>query len=219
MVEEMLKASSGAIKATELCNEPIAIKIVAPTEPHVKAYITVGEGTPLNHNLPSEEEDDINPPTSNPNQGGGTPQCLQAELGDLADRELWQLMEDLQQITLHELHAPPYDPQPTPWGQPSGDGNFNEDDWEVTFLRGGGWVPPRQPSPTPAPAPDGGWVPQEPPPWPIRPTLADLDMGCLINTLALGLCLGTPRINTFTGKAMLGKTEVSFKQWYHEVQC
>ena len=41
----------------------------------------------------------------------------------------------------------------------------------------------------------------------------------MINTLALGLCLGTPRIHTFSGKAMPGKTKVSFKQWNHEVQC
>ena len=26
-------------------------------------------------------------------------------------------------------------------------------------------------------------------------------------------------INTFNGEAMLGKMEVSFEQWYHEVQC
>ena len=45
--------------------------------------------------------------------------------------------------------------------------------------------------------------------------MVDPDMGHLINTLALG----TPRINTFSGEAMLGKTEVSFKQCYHEVQC
>ena len=51
------------------------------------------------------------------------------------------------------------------------------------------------------------------------PALADLDVGHLINTLALGLHLGTPRIDTFRGKAMPGKTEVSFEQWYHEVQC
>ena len=44
-------------------------------------------------------------------------------------------------------------------------------------------------------------------------------MGHLINTLASGLCLGTPRINTFSGEAMPGKTEVSFEQWYHKVQC
>ena len=37
--------------------------------------------------------------------------------------------------------------------------------------------------------------------------------------LAARLRLGTPRINTFSSDATLGKTEVSFKQWYHEVQC
>ena len=44
-------------------------------------------------------------------------------------------------------------------------------------------------------------------------------MGHLINTLASGLHLGTLRINTFSSEAMLGKTEVSYKQWYHKVQC
>ena len=37
--------------------------------------------------------------------------------------------------------------------------------------------------------------------------------------LALGLNLGTPRINTFSGEAMPGKAEVSFEQWNHEIQC
>ena len=45
------------------------------------------------------------------------------------------------------------------------------------------------------------------------------EVGCLINTLASGLCLGAPQINTFSGEAMPGKADVSFKQWYHEVQC
>ena len=44
-------ASHGAIKATELCEEQIAIKIVAPTEPHIRASLTVGEVTPLKHNI------------------------------------------------------------------------------------------------------------------------------------------------------------------------
>ena len=35
----------------------------------------------------------------------------------------------------------------------------------------------------------------------------------------MGLQLSTPQINTFSGDAMPGKMEVSFKQWYHEVQC
>ena len=51
MAEEMQWASHGAIKAMELCNEPIAIKIVAPTEPHIRAYITIGGGYPLNCDL------------------------------------------------------------------------------------------------------------------------------------------------------------------------
>ena len=34
-----------------------------------------------------------------------------------------------------------------------------------------------------------------------------------------GLHLGTPRINTISGEATPGKTEVSFEQWYHKVQC
>ena len=39
-------ASCGAIKATELHDEPITIKIVAPTEPQVKAYIQIGGELP-----------------------------------------------------------------------------------------------------------------------------------------------------------------------------
>ena len=35
----------------------------------------------------------------------------------------------------------------------------------------------------------------------------------------MGLQLGTPCINTFSSDATPGKTEVSFEQWYHEVQC
>ena len=35
----------------------------------------------------------------------------------------------------------------------------------------------------------------------------------------MGLQLGTPCINTFSGEATSDKTEVSFEQWYHEVQC
>ena len=51
------------------------------------------------------------------------------------------------------------------------------------------------------------------------PPQTEEDVGCLISTLATGLQLGTPRINTFSGDAMPVKTEVSFEQLYHEVQC
>ena len=39
--------------------------------------------------------------------------------------------------TLQAAH-PPSNPQPTPWGKSSGSSNFDEDDQEVTFPRGGG---------------------------------------------------------------------------------
>ena len=144
--EEMQWASCGAIKAMELWDEPIAIRTIAPLEHHIRAYIAIVGGDPSKpRSLPSERKGDSHSPTGNPHLGGGTLHCLQAELDNLADQGLHQLMEDLyQEITLHELHAPPSNPQPTPWGEPSGNGNLDGEDQEVTFPRGG-WVPPRQP--------------------------------------------------------------------------
>ena len=142
MAEEMQLASHGAIKAMEVCNESIAIKTVAPVESHIRAYIIVG-GLPCEPWSPSSEgENDTNLPTGNPHWGGGTPQYLQAELGDLADQQLWQLLEDPhQEIALHKVHESPSNLQPNPWGEPSGSGNFDGDDQEVTFPRGEGVFP------------------------------------------------------------------------------
>ena len=78
------------------------------------------------------------------------------------------------------------------WETPAGDGDPAVDDEEVTCEKGEGVGPRGQP------------------PEPTGPTQPDEDIGCLINTLATGLQLGTLRINTFSGKAMLGKMEVSF---------
>ena len=44
-------------------------------------------------------------------------------------------------------------------------------------------------------------------------------MGWLITTLTSDLCIGTPKISTFSGDVAPGKTEVSYEQWSHEVQC
>ena len=44
------------------------------------------------------------------------------------------------------------------------------------------------------------------------------DVGHLLSTLAARLRLGTLRISTFSGDAALGKADISFEQWYHEVQ-
>ena len=73
---------------------------------------------------------------------------------------------------------------------------------------------------TPSPTqPGGGWEPRGQPLQPPSPTQPDEYVGHLINTLAMGLQLGMPHINIFSSKAMSGKMEVSFEQWYHEVQC
>ena len=59
------------------------------------------------------------------------------------------------------------------------------------------------------------WTTQQPP----CPELAGPDMGQLITALTLDLCIGTPKISTFSDNVAPGKTEVSYKQWSHEVQC
>ena len=82
---------------------------MAPLEHHIEVYTAVvgGDHSKL-QSPPSEGEGDPNAPTGILHPGGNTLHCLQAEPGNLMDQELWQLMEDLhQEITLHELHAPP----------------------------------------------------------------------------------------------------------------
>ena len=55
----------------------------------------------------------------------------------------------------------PQNPPQTPRGNPMRNGVPDPNDQEVTFLRGGGWVPPEQPFQPPAPAqPDGGCEPR-----------------------------------------------------------
>ena len=56
--------------------------------------------------LDREEECQLSP--SDPHPAGRTQCQLQADLWDLGDTELWQLMEDLcQEVTLRELNATP----------------------------------------------------------------------------------------------------------------
>ena len=107
--EEMQWASCAATKATELQDEPIAMQTNAPLEHHTRAYIAiVGGDPPKPWSLPSEGQSDSHSPTGNPHPGGGTLHCLWAELGNLTDQELHQLIEDLhQEIALCKLHAPP----------------------------------------------------------------------------------------------------------------
>ena len=111
---------------------------MAPSEHHIEVYIAVvgGDHSKL-QSPPSEGRVILIHLLVTLTWVGTLCVAFQAELDDLADQDLWQLMEDLcQEITLCELHAPPSNPQPTPWEEPSGSSNTNGDDPEVTFLRG-----------------------------------------------------------------------------------
>ena len=140
------------------------------------------------------------------------------QLGDLNDHELQQLVRDLsQEIVQCKSMVPPSYPLPRDWACPSGSSVPEEDDQEITFP-GGGRVPTRPPPWPGNPAP-AGWVPTGPQPQPVSPALAGPDMGQLISALTLGLQIVTPKISTFSGDVAPGKTEVSYEQWSHEVQC
>ena len=115
-------------------------------------------------------------------------------------------------------YCAPQQPPPNEWVHPSGSREPKEDDQEVTFPGRGRWGPSRQPIPV-SEQPAGGRVPFGPPQQLPCPALAGPDMGQLLTTLTSGLCIGTPKISTFSGDMAPGKTEVSYKQWSHEVQC
>ena len=64
-----------------------------------------------------------------------------------------------------------------------------------------------------------GWRYSEPTQWPKSAPQAVVVVIHLLSMLATGLRMAISRVNTFSGNATPGKTEVSFEQWYHEVQC
>ena len=155
-------ATCGAIKATILCKEAIAIRASTPSKAHIRAYMIAVDGKPSGTQTPPLEGEE----NHNPYPGGETLHHLQAALGDLADQEIQQLLEDFcWNVALHGLNAPPSSPPPMLWRNPTRNRDPDANDQEVTFLRGGGWVPPGQPFKPSAPTQsNGGWAPQGPPP-------------------------------------------------------
>ena len=124
------------------------------------------------------------------------------DLWDLGDAQLRQLMEDL---CLEVAH----------WGiECAPHGNHCWVTWGLQQEMGiPMWMTRGSPS---WEGGDGNPEDNHLDPLPHQP---DEDLGHLINTLATRLWLGTPWINTFSSKATLGKMEMSFEQWYLEVQC
>ena len=198
---------------TELHDEAIMVQTMALAEAHVAAF------TAMWHSNPNTGDGEPHTPPYQTPPSEETLHCLHAQLGDLNDSELQQLIKDLtQEIAQCESLAPPSNPPPHDWACPLGSREPKEDDWEVTFPGGGRWGPERQTTPV-LNSPAGGRVPsgplqQSPCPAPVGP-----DMGQLITALTSGLQIGTPKISTFSGNMAPHKTKVSYKQWSHEVQC
>ena len=99
-------------KASMLHDEAIRVRTSPPSATHVRVYMAAVGGEPSSTQpLPSNGEEEPHLSPSNPHPGGRTPQHLQANLGDLADNELCQLMEDLcWEVALQELNAPHRNP-------------------------------------------------------------------------------------------------------------
>ena len=180
---------------------------MALLQAHVAAFTSVWHLKPT-----SGDGEPHTPPQQTP-PSEGTLHHLYAELGDLNDNELQQLIKDLlQEIVQCKLTVHPQQPPPNEWVCPLGSREPEEDDQEVTFPGGGRWGPSRQPTPVPE-QPAGGRVPFGPPQQLPCPAPAGPDMGQLITALTSGLHIGTPKISTFSGNVAPGKTEVSYEQW------
>ena len=133
--DELMHMSHGIVEVMELQGEAITVKAMAPLEAHITAYMTVWHLKPL-----KGDGEPHTPPQQTP-PSRGTLHHLQADLGDLADHELQQLVEELhQEITQHGMNAPPSSPPPSRWAHPLGSREPKEDDQEVTFPGGGSGV-------------------------------------------------------------------------------
>ena len=197
----------GVMRALMLHDKAIKARTSPLSATHVRTYMAVVNGDPSGTQCPpSNGEEEPHSSPSDPHPGGRTLQQLQANHRDLADDELQQLMEDLcQEVTLWKLNAPPDTPFNTlrktcrKWGSWCRwlGGHLSEKG------RGGS---PRATILTSCPCTTGWRVGAQrtisSSPAPVQP---NKDMGHLINTLAMGLQLGTPWINTFSGNTMPGK--------------
>ena len=151
----------GVMKASMLHDEVIRVRTSPPSANHVRAYMAVVGGDPSGTQPPpsdGEEEPHLSP--SNPHLGGRTPQHLQANLGDLADNEFCQLMEDL---CWKVAETPQQHLGEILWEM----GILMQMTGRSPFWEGEGGFPLEQPFQPPAPAqPDGGWEPRGQPPHP-----------------------------------------------------
>ena len=102
ITDELQITMCGVVKAMTLCDGAIRVRTSQPSTTYVRAYMTAVTGEPSSiQPSPSDGEDEPHTSPSNPHTGGRTLQHLQANLEDLADNELQQLMEEhCREITL-----------------------------------------------------------------------------------------------------------------------
>ena len=142
---------------TEFHNEAITVQTMALAEAHITAFIEMWHSNPT-----TGDRGPCTPPQQSP-LCKETLRHLYAQLWDLDDSELRQLVQDLsQEISQRGLTVPPSNPPPHDWTCPSDSQEPKEDDWEVTFPGGGRWGPERQTTPVLS-SPAGGRVPSGPP--------------------------------------------------------
>ena len=104
-VDNLTHANWGLADMTELQDEAITVQAMALLEAHVAAFTSVWHLKPT-----SGDGEPHTPPQQTP-QSERTLHCLYAELGDLNDSELQQLVKDpSQEIVQCELAAPPSNP-------------------------------------------------------------------------------------------------------------
>ena len=86
-------------------DEAVMVQTMAPLEAHITAFTLVWHSKPI-----SGDRELHTPPQQTP-PSEGTLHCLYAQLGDLNDNELQQLIRDLsQEIVQHKLTVPPATP-------------------------------------------------------------------------------------------------------------
>ena len=89
----------------EFCNEAVMIWTMAPTEVQVTVFQSMW------HSNPTARDGELHTPPYRTPPNEETPHRIHAQLGDLNDSELQQLIRDLlQEIVQHELTACPQQP-------------------------------------------------------------------------------------------------------------
>ena len=177
-------------------DEPIKILVCPPTGTQVREYMASRGRCPsiAQVQIPGGEVLSQSS-TSDPHLQ------LHVVLRDLNDAQLREVLDEIQlETSRREGTAPPIRSPFGQWWGPVGGVDASLDDGKVTLQGGTGWVPSKLVQ------------------WPTGAPQTE-DVGCLLCTLMARLRLGTPRINTFSGDTTPGKTKVSCKQWYQEVQC